>query len=330
MSTHESACRSATLTTVIVPDAAAGERLDRALAGLMPDLSRSRLKALIEGGQVTLDDDTVLDPSIRVKPGQSFAICVPDPVAAEPEAQAIALTVVYEDAEVIVIDKPAGMVVHPAPGSPDGTLVNALLAHCGESLAGIGGVARPGIVHRIDKDTSGLLVVAKTEPAHTGLAAQFADHSVERSYLAFVWGAPVPPSGEITGAIGRSPSDRKKMAIVTRGGKPALTRYRTLARYGGDTAALVECRLETGRTHQIRVHMTAIGHPLIGDPVYGTPRRRKGVAADAIRAFTEGWERQALHAATLGFRHPVTGQILRFDSPLPEDLQRLRVFLEGL
>jgi 23S rRNA pseudouridine1911/1915/1917 synthase len=219
------------------------------------------------------------------------------------------------------------MVVHPAPGNPDGTLVNALIHHCGASLTGIGGEQRPGIVHRIDKETSGLLVVAKTEPVLTGLAAQFAAHTVERCYRAFVWGVPLPGEGEIDGAIGRHPIDRKRMAVVKKGGKPALTRYRTLARYAG-IAAAVECRLATGRTHQIRVHMTEIGHPLLGDPVYGRPRTRG--TAQQLANYLRGWERQALHAATLGFIHPATGQSLSFASPLPTDLQELEAYLKEL
>ncbi|MFD2263707.1 RluA family pseudouridine synthase [Lacibacterium aquatile] len=312
-----------------LPDELSGERLDRALAVQLPDLSRSRLKTLIEEGRVSLvGGATVTDPSVRVKGGQSFAILPPDPEPAEPVPQDIALAVVYEDDALIVIDKPAGMVVHPAPGNPDGTLVNALIFHCGDSLKGIGGELRPGIVHRIDKETSGLLVAAKTEVALNGLAAQFAAHDVERCYRAFVWGAPVPGSGEIEGPIGRHPIDRKKMAVVSKGGKPALTRYKTVARFGGGIASEVECRLATGRTHQIRVHMTKIGHPLLGDPVYGNPKV-KGTSAPLAK-FLKDWQRQALHAATLGFRHPVTGEALRFESALPHDLTILEAYLKQL
>ncbi|WP_374449256.1 RluA family pseudouridine synthase [Stella sp.] len=306
----------------------AGERADRFLAARFDGVSRSRIKGLIEGGAVTVDGATLSDPSLRVKAGQTFAIVVPEPEPAEPEAQDIRLAVVYEDEEVIVVDKPAGMVVHPAPGNPDRTLVNALLAHCGASLRGIGGVRRPGIVHRIDKDTSGLLVAAKSEPALTGLQRQFADHSARRSYLAVVWGVPNPLAGEIEGDIGRHPVDRQRMAIVARGGRPALTRYRTIRRVGS-RASLLECRLATGRTHQIRVHLAARGHPLVGDPVYGRTRGARNAGADAAaRAALAGFSRQALHAATLGFSHPITGKWLEFESPLPEDMGTLLARLE--
>lgn len=311
-----------------IPDSAEGARLDRTLADLLPDLSRSRLKSLITDGHLADPGGaTVTDPSARVKGGQQFILTLPAVTAAEPQGQDIALSIVFEDPYLLVIDKPAGMVVHPAPGNPDGTLVNALIHHCGDSLTGIGGEQRPGIVHRIDKETSGLLVVAKTEPALTGLAEQFAVHSVERCYRAFVWGTPLPGEGEVTGAIGRHPIDRKRMAVVSRGGKPALTRYRTLARYAG-VAAAIECRLATGRTHQIRVHMTEIGHPLLGDPVYGRPRTRG--ASAPLAAYLRGWQRQALHAATLGFCHPITGEILSFTSPLPPDLVALEAYLKEL
>ncbi len=306
----------------------AGERADRFLAARFDGASRSRIKGLIEAGAVTVDGATLSDPAFRVKAGHTFAILVPEPVAAEPEAQDIALAVVYEDEEVIVVDKPAGMVVHPAPGNPDGTLVNALLAHCGASLQGIGGVRRPGIVHRIDKDTSGLLVAAKTEAALTGLQRQFADHSAARTYSAVVWGVPNPLAGEIEGPIGRHPVDRQRMAIVTRGGRAALTRYRTVRRVGS-RAALLECRLATGRTHQIRVHLASRGHPLVGDPVYGRTRGARQACSDAAaRAALAGFSRQALHAATLGFSHPITGMWLEFQSPLPQDIGTLLARLE--
>ena len=306
----------------------AGERADRVLAARLDGASRSRIKGLIEAGAVTVDGRTLSDPAFRVKGGQNFAIVVPEPEAAEPVPQDIRLSVVYEDEEVIVVDKPAGMVVHPAPGNPDGTLVNALLAHCGQSLRGIGGVRRPGIVHRIDKDTSGLLVVAKSEPALAGLQRQFADHSAARSYLAVVWGTPNPLAGEIEGAIGRHPVDRQRMAIVTRGGRAALTRYRTIRRVGS-RAALLECRLATGRTHQIRVHLAARGHPLVGDPVYGRTRGARNAGSDAAaQAALDGFARQALHAATLGFSHPITGMWLEFESPIPDDIGTLVARLE--
>ena len=301
----------------------AGERLDRFLAARLDGLSRSRIKALIEDGAVTAGGATISDPSLRVKAGQTFAILVPEPEPAEPVAQAIALSVVYEDEALIVIDKPAGMVVHPAPGNADRTLVNALLAHCGPSLTGIGGVRRPGIVHRIDKDTSGLLVAAKTEPAIVGLQRQFADHSVARCYEAIVWGVPNPTEGTIEGAIGRHPVDRKRMAMVGRGGKAALTRYK-LRRRLGSRASLLECRLATGRTHQIRVHLSARGHALVGDPVYGRTRGRAGPLA-ALH-----FPRQALHAATLGFIHPITGSWLEFTAPMPDDMRSLIARLEAI
>lgn len=295
-----------TLRQVTTEPAEAGERLDRLLAARLAEMSRTRLKRLVEGGRVSLNGATITDPAMRVKPGQTFTVALPAPVADTPEPQALDLAIVYEDEHVIVIDKPAGLVVHPAPGNPDRTLVNALLAHCGGSLAGIGGVRRPGIVHRIDKDTSGLMVAAKTELAHARLSAAFAAHAITRSYQAVTWGVPHPAAGEISLPIGRSPHNRKKMAVVERGGKAAVTRYRMLRRFG-TAAALVECRLATGRTHQIRVHMQSIGHPVCGDPEYGSP----GVF---------GLERQFLHAARLRFPHPVTGEAIEVSSPLPEDL----------
>jgi 23S rRNA pseudouridine1911/1915/1917 synthase len=306
-----------------VPADASGARLDKWLAGALPELSRSRLKALIEEGAVRLGAKVELDPAHKVKAGQVVRVSVPTPTAALPEAQAMDLAVVYEDDHLIVVDKPAGLVVHPAAGNPDCTLVNALLAHCGPSLAGIGGVRRPGIVHRIDKDTSGLLVVAKTEQAHAGLTAQFSAHDVDRRYDAVVWGIPKPARGTITGAIGRSQRNRKKMAIVARGGRPAETSYTTVAAFGS-VAAHLQCRLKTGRTHQIRVHLTSKGHPLVGDPVYGRGRAARG-SDKAVLDFS----RQALHASTLGFVHPVTGKKLSFESPLPEDLRKLIAALHG-
>ncbi|WP_193182919.1 RluA family pseudouridine synthase [Nisaea sediminum] len=297
------------------------DRIDRWLAGRLaempdvPKLSRSRLKNLILDGRVSAGDATITDPSEAVKPGRTYRIQVPPPEPADPEPEAIALTVVYEDKDLIVVDKPAGMVVHPAPGSSDGTLVNALLAHCGGSLSGIGGVRRPGIVHRIDKDTSGLMVVAKSDEAHHGLVVQFAAHTIERLYRAVTRGVPTKRADRIEGAIGRSQRNRKKMA-VTSNGKPAVTHYKVIERFG-TRAALVECRLETGRTHQIRVHMSHIGHPLIGDPLYG--RGHKAGDPEAVKAF----RRQALHAAVIGFEHPVTKEWLRFESALPDDMEAL-------
>ncbi|MFQ5776121.1 MAG: RluA family pseudouridine synthase [Kiloniellaceae bacterium] len=312
-------------------EAEAGQRLDRLLAARLPAISRTRLKALIEGGRVTSGGETIVEPAYRVKPGQTFAIFVPEPAPAAPEAQAIALDIVYEDAHLIVLDKPAGMVVHPAPGNPDRTLVNALLAHCGAGLAGIGGVRRPGIVHRLDKDTSGLMVVAKTEEAYRGLAKMFAAREVERAYRAVVWGVPEPRAGEIAGNIGRSPRNRKKMAVLRRGGKPARTRYRVLKDLAGGLASLVECRLLSGRTHQIRVHMAAKGHPVLGDPLYGRAGQgRRDRLPQAARAALEALDRQALHAKSLAFPHPATGAALRFESELPQDVKNLITFLEAL
>ncbi|EGD59383.1 ribosomal large subunit pseudouridine synthase D [Novosphingobium nitrogenifigens DSM 19370] len=297
-----------------------GQRLDKALAE-GSGLSRERVKALIEEGAVTVAGTPLRQPSAKSVAGTEWTIAVPVPAAAEAVAQDIPLTVVYEDADLIVVDKPAGMVVHPAAGNPDGTLVNALLHHCRGQLSGIGGVARPGIVHRIDKDTSGLLVVAKTDVAHEGLARQFADHSIVRAYRAVTGGAPTPPAGTIRGAIARSSHDRKKMALVEEGrGKHAVTHYRTLERL--DSSALVECRLETGRTHQVRVHLASIGHSLLGDPVYGRcPARLRPVLSRLE------FRRQALHAAELGFVHPVSGEHLHFVSATPVDMEQLIVEL---
>jgi 23S rRNA pseudouridine1911/1915/1917 synthase len=301
----------------------AGERLDRVLAAHLPDLSRSRIKALIEAGHASAGGRTLSEPSLRVKPGQRFALLVPEAAPAEPRGQSIPLDILYEDASLIIVNKPAGMVVHPAPGNFEATLVNALIAHCGDSLSGIGGVQRPGIVHRLDKDTSGLMVAAKTDAAHRALSAAFAGRDIERAYQAVVWGAPSPREGSIEGAIGRHPVDRKRMAMVARGGKPALTHYKTLKSLG-PMATLVECRLATGRTHQIRVHMAAIGHPVVGDPVYGrtTPGRIKGLGLQGQAAVRQ-FERQALHATILGFRHPETGERMRWQVGLPSDIEKL-------
>ncbi|HXC89422.1 MAG TPA: RluA family pseudouridine synthase [Stellaceae bacterium] len=305
-----------------------GMRLDRMLAGRFPQLSRTRLKRLIAEGRVVQDGAAARDPSRRVRPGQNFVVVFPDVEDATPAAQPLALDIRFEDAHLIVIDKPAGLVVHPAPGNPDGTLVNALIAHCGASLAGIGGSRRPGIVHRLDKDTSGLMVVAKTEMAHHALSRDFARREIDRAYAALVWGVPRPAVGEIAGNIGRSPVNRKKMAVVgeTRG-RPALTRYR-VERVFKTEAALVECRLATGRTHQIRVHLAHAGHPLIGDPVYGTRAGRAVARSGELGARTAAFPRQALHARRLGFAHPADGSPMVFDSPLPADLHELFTDLE--
>ena len=294
-----------------------GWRLDRALAAALPSLSRERLKVLIKSGALTRGGLALRDPAIKVGGGERFALLLPEPEVAHNEAQDIALVIMFEDEHLLVVDKPAGLVVHPAAGNRDGTLVNALLHHCGGSLSGIGGVARPGIVHRIDKDTSGLMLVAKNDVSHVGLARQFAQHSIDRRYRAIVSGLPLTAGGTIDAPLGRSSSDRKKIAVVADGhGKRAITHWRRLIPLR--EAALVECRLETGRTHQVRVHMASIGHPLLGDPVYG--RIAKGHRA----LLTElGFARQALHAAHLGFVHPVTKQALSFESAMPADMQEL-------
>jgi 23S rRNA pseudouridine1911/1915/1917 synthase len=312
----------------------AGIRLDRALQRQLPELSRTRLKQLILDGRITSAGRVLRDPAQRTVPGIDVVITLPPPDDPTPAAEPIPLEVRFEDAHLIVVDKPAGLVVHPAPGNPAGTLVNALLAHCGDSLAGIGGVRRPGIVHRLDKDTSGLLVAAKTELAHRALSQDFAARRIERAYSAVVWGVPAPAVDEIAGNIGRSAANRKKMAVVGDArGKPAATRYRVERRFG-DHAALIECRLLTGRTHQIRVHLAHIGHPLIGDPAYGT-RAGRALTHSIARNRPLGAEiatfgRQALHARLLGFTHPATGQGLRFDSPLPADMMALLANLEEL
>ena len=302
---------------VAVPADAAGLRLDRALADAIPTISRERLKALISSGEVRDEAGAqVRDPSSKAKAG-GYEVHVPAPAPAHNVAQDIALEIVFEDEQLIVIDKPAGLVVHPAAGNFDGTLVNALLHHCAGRLSGIGGVARPGIVHRIDKDTSGLMVAAKTDRAHEGLSAQFARHSIDRRYQAIVAGVPNPSSGTVDAPLGRSTANRQKMAIVAEDkGKRAVTHYRLVTPLRD--AALVECRLETGRTHQVRVHMTSLGHPLLGDPVYG---RGKITHRQLLNQLD--FKRQALHAAELGFIHPVTGESLSFKSAVPSDMQEL-------
>ena len=312
--------RGVSIIQATIAPAAHGWRLDRALADAVPTLSRERLKALISSGAVSRGsspDPAALarDPAVKAAAGEVFAVAVPSPTPAHNEAQDIPLAVAFEDEHLIVVDKPAGLVVHPAAGNLDGTLVNALLHHCGGSLSGIGGVARPGIVHRIDKDTSGLMVAAKTDRAHEGLARQFADHSIDRRYKAITGGVPTPPAGSVDAPLARSPQNRKKVAIVA-GGKRAVTHYRTEQRLAD--AALVECRLETGRTHQVRVHMASLGHALLGDPVYG---RARGGAKAILE--TLGFRRQALHAARLGFTHPVTRAQMAFDSAMPADMQEL-------
>jgi 23S rRNA pseudouridine1911/1915/1917 synthase len=293
-----------------------GWRLDRALAAAVPTLSRERLKALIRSGNLTSGPAAVRDPATKVRGDEHFRLEVPEPEPAHNEPQDIPLNIVFEDPHLLVVDKPAGLVVHPAAGNRDGTLVNALLHHCGGSLSGIGGVARPGIVHRIDKDTSGLLVVAKTDVAHEGLAKQFAAHSIERKYLAIVAGLLKTAEGTVDAPLARSSANRKKIAIVEGGrGKRAVTHWKRLEILRD--SALVECSLETGRTHQVRVHMASIGHPLLGDPVYGRSKPHR----ELLKSL--GFERQALHAARLGFTHPVTKHRLSFSSGMPADMQEL-------
>lgn len=306
------------ILTVALDDSAAGLRLDRALAEALPNLSRERVKNLIKGGRVADMGGAILwDPSAKAAAPATLELRLPKPAPAHNVAQDLGLVIAFEDEHLIVVDKPAGMVVHPAAGNFDGTLVNALLHHCAGQLSGVGGVARPGIVHRIDKDTSGLIVAAKHDLAHEGLAKQFAAHSIDRRYLAIVTGRPMPANGTVEATLGRSSTNRKKMAVVAEGrGKHAITHYRTVEALKG--ATLVECQLETGRTHQVRVHMAHIGHPLLGDPVYG--RNRKPLS-EVLKA--RNFTRQALHAARLGFIHPVTGNRIALDSALPPDMREL-------
>ena len=347
-----------TVLTAEIPPDVGRQRLDKALADVMgaaSGLSRSRLRALIEDGQVSIDGETMRDPGAKARPGAQATVRVPPPAPARPMPEAIPINIVFEDAHLVVVDKPAGMAVHPSPGHDRGTLVNALLAHCGDSLSGVGGEIRPGVVHRIDKDTSGLLVAAKSDPAHQGLAAQFAAHDLERSYLALCWGAPDRGDPRLMGmpavsaeegwlridaAIARHRTDRKRMAVTASGGRRAVTWVRVVERFGAAEApaaksarpvvSAAECRLETGRTHQIRVHLSHAGHSLVGDPVYGRP---KAIPAEALppgaaEALTS-FPRQALHAATLGFAHPITGEQMRFSSPPPADFHALLGLLRG-
>ena len=338
----DAAAASAGPIEIAIEAGAPAERLDAALARRITTLSRSRLKSLIGEGRVTIDGATVTDASRKINAGARVVVDLPAPTPAAPQPEAIPLEVLFEDAEVIVVDKPAGLVVHPGAGNWSGTLVNALLHHCAGSLSGIGGVERPGIVHRLDKDTSGVMVVAKTDRAHQKLAAQFADHGrtgpLERAYLAVIWGVPKYPQGTITGDIGRDPRNRQAMAVVKSGGREAITHFEVLETFGGagreGLASLVECRLETGRTHQIRVHFAHIGHPLLGDDLYGSGYRTKLTRLDreapevgeALRALA----RQALHARLLAFAHPVRKKTLTFESAMPEDLGRLIEALRGL
>jgi 23S rRNA pseudouridine1911/1915/1917 synthase len=318
--------------TVHVAAAEKGERLDRLLAQRLAEFSRSRLKALILDGAAAIGKTTVRDPGHRVNAGDTIALTVPPDAPAAPAPENIPLDVVYEDDALIVIDKPKGLVVHPAAGNQTGTLVNALIAHCGASLSGIGGVKRPGIVHRLDKDTTGLMVVAKTDRVHKALAKQFADHGrtgdLEREYLAFVWGSPGRPRGTIDAPLDRHPKSRDKQAVRA-GGREAVTHWQLLETYTGTdgkpVAALLSCRLETGRTHQIRVHLAHIGHPLLGDDTYGPGFKTKAaLLAESAREALAALGRQALHAHILGFQHPETRETLSFKSRLPDDLARLR------
>jgi 23S rRNA pseudouridine1911/1915/1917 synthase len=325
------------VSTFAVDAASAGTRIDAFLAAQMPPhVSRSRVKALILEGQVAINGTPCLSPSQKLRAGDTVAIEIPDPDDAEPQGEDIALDILYEDEHLIVVNKPAGLVVHPAPGNWTGTLVNALIHHCGDSLKGIGGVRRPGIVHRLDKDTSGIMVVAKTQQAHAGLAAQFADHGrsgpLERAYVALVWGAPARNTGTIDAPLGRSANNRLRRAVVredAQDAREAITHYTVLRHLDGvgdgrANASLMECRLETGRTHQIRVHMAHIGHPLIGDREYGAHFNTKAnVLTEPAQSAVKAFSRQALHASVLGFAHPVTGKTLRFEAPIPPDLASL-------
>jgi 23S rRNA pseudouridine1911/1915/1917 synthase len=321
---------SASETVTIGPEEA-GERLDRVLARRIPALSRSRLKALILDGQVAIAGRTIRDPALSVNSGETVTVTLPPPEPAKPSGENIPLNIVYDDDALIVIDKPPGLVVHPAAGHAQGTLVNALIAHCGDSLSGIGGVNRPGIVHRLDKDTSGLMVVAKTDKAHRALSAQFANKAeseLERGYLAFVWGVPDKPRGVIDAPLDRHPHARDKRA-VREGGREAVTHWQVLERYGGadgrPVASLLACTLETGRTHQIRAHLAHIGHPILGDETYSTGFKTKAaLLGPRAKAALEGLGRQALHAYLLAIKHPDSGENLAFQAELPGDLRRLR------
>ena len=315
--------------SVLAGPEAEGKRADRFLAEAIGSLSRSRVKSLILQGFATRDGVALSEPDEPVRTGARYTLDLPPAVPAAPIAQPIPFNILHEDQDLVVLDKPAGLVVHPAPGNEEGTLVNALLAHCGDTLPGIGGEKRPGIVHRLDKDTSGIMVVAKTEQALNALSSAFARRDLERAYLALCWGLPAPASGEIEGAIGRDPRDRKRMAVLARGGKPALTRYRTLRSWRA-AVSFVECNLATGRTHQIRVHLASRGHPLVGDPVY--LRRTPAVARllpEPVRGTLLDFPRQALHAARLGFAHPRTGEFLEFESPPPPYMLGLLAMLDA-
>jgi 23S rRNA pseudouridine1911/1915/1917 synthase len=312
--------------TVKASDQDHGQRLDKVLAAHVENLSRARIQALIEAGQVKAAGKVAADASAKVKAGDIFEITVPPAIEATPKAQDIALDIVYEDKDLLVINKSPDMVVHPAVGNHDGTLVNALLAHCGDQLSGIGGVKRPGIVHRLDKETSGLMVVAKNDAAHQGLSAQLSSRTLKRVYQAIVWGLPSPVSGRVETQIGRSKTNRQKMAVLQTGGKEAITDYKMIENYGV-TASMVECRLQTGRTHQIRVHMAHIGHWLVGDPVYGKASARKFLRLnkedETLTSALLDFPRQALHAAALEFIHPISENRVALTAPLPPDMAGL-------
>ncbi|QDH17367.1 RluA family pseudouridine synthase [Swingsia samuiensis] len=306
----------------------AGTRVDRALADAIGTISRSRVKTLIEEGHLTGNDKTLKEPSETLREGMTLVLSFPPPLPARPIAENIPLDILYEDKDLIVLDKPAGLVTHPAPGNESGTLVNALLGHCGDGFEGIGGEKRPGIVHRLDKDTSGLMVVAKTALAHNALSDAFAARDIDRAYNALAWGI-LPPSGEFEGAIGRDKKDRKRMTVVKTGGKPALTRFKLLETFQ-TSVSLIECRLATGRTHQIRVHLSQAGYPLVGDPVYlrRIPAAARGLTKEAREAALD-FPRQALHARRLGFTHPRTKEVLSFEKDPPSDFQDLKKLLIG-
>ncbi len=344
MSLEDEDAEAGETRAAIAPPEGAGERVDAWLAKLWPDLSRSRVQGLIGAGKLSADGVTVTHAKDKPKPGARYELVLPPPEPAAPQPETLPLGVVFEEEHLIVVNKAAGMAMHPAPGSMRGTLVNALLAHCGDSLSGIGGVARPGIVHRIDKDTTGLVVVAKHDAAHTGLAKLFAKHDLERVYYAATRGAPKERSARIENRLVRSNEDRRKYVVArdpdTQAGKVAITQYWTVESYGQQTgasagraaAALIECRLHTGRTHQIRAHLTHLGCPLIGDPLYGKQRafKAEGAHAAEAEAAVRAFSRQALHAAVLGFRHPITGEELRFEAPLPKDMAELLDVLRRL
>lgn len=317
-------------TSQIVNKDYKGLRIDKFLALSFPEMSRSQIQRLIKSGNVSCDDDIIVDNSFKVRLDDSYQVFVPEAVDADPEPENLPIEIVYEDEDLIVVNKPAGMTVHPAPGSPNGTLVNALLYYCRDRLSGIGGVKRPGIVHRIDKDTSGLLVVAKNDMAHRHLSEQFFEHTIERTYFALVYGLPNTLNGRVEANLGRSPYDRKKMAVLQNGGKRAVTNYKTIENFK-NFAALVQCNLETGRTHQIRVHMASLGCNLIGDQLYVKSKKTniKGVD-ESIKRYVNSFPRQALHATTLGFKHPRSNEFVSFSSEFPEDFLQLLTSLKNL